>query len=55
MVSMMMREVHKSEPSTVKRANLSGMRKEKMMRAIALNKARKAGAKVPKRSKYKKK
>lgn len=42
----MMREVHTNVPSTVRRADVSGSRKEAMLRAIAFNKARKAGAKL---------
>ena len=44
-----MREVHTNEPSTVSRANVSPERKEKMRQAIAFSKARKAGAKLPKK------
>ena len=44
-----MSEVHKNEPSTVKRANVSGKKKEAMLRAIAFSKARKSGAKLPKK------
>ena len=36
-----MREVHTNTPSTVTRANVSGKRKEAMLRAIAYSKARK--------------
>jgi len=43
------REVYSDEPSTVTRANVSGERKRKMMAAIAFSKARKAGAKLPKK------
>ena len=49
-VERAMSEVHRNIPSTVKRANVSGKRKESMLRAIALSKARKAGARIPKRS-----
>ncbi len=42
-------EVFTDEPSTVTRANVSGERKHKMKVVIALNKARKAGARIPKR------
>lgn len=35
-----MREVHENIPSTVKRADVSGERREKMLRAIAFSKAR---------------
>lgn len=38
-----MREVHRNEPSTVARANVSDTRKEKMRQAIAFSKARAAG------------
>ena len=49
-----MEEVHRRVPSTVRRANVTGEKKEAMLRAIAFSKARKAGAKVPrKRSKHK--
>ena len=41
------KEVQSDEPSTVTRANVSPKRKKKMRVAIALNKARKAGAQVP--------
>lgn len=44
-----MREVHKNIPSTVKRAKVKGKKKEAMLRAIAFSKARKAGAKIPKK------
>lgn len=47
-----MREVHSDIPSTVERADVSGERKESMLRAIALSKARKRGAHVPKRKGY---
>lgn len=43
-----MREVHENEPSTVQRAKVSENRKEKMRRAIALEKARRSGADIPK-------
>lgn len=46
-VAAAMKEVHENIPSTVKRANVKGKRKEAMLRAIAFSKARKAGAKVP--------
>lgn len=45
----MMREVFSREPSTVRRAKVSAKRKRKMKIAIALAKARKAGAKIPRR------
>ena len=41
------REVYENEPSTVKRAKVSPKRKEKMRKAIALDKAREAGANIP--------
>jgi len=44
----MMNEVHRNIPSTVTRANVSGTRKEKMLKAIAFSKARKAGIKISK-------
>lgn len=40
-VESAMSEVHRNIPSTVERANVSGERKEKMLRAIAFSKARK--------------
>lgn len=43
------KEVFENVPSTVKRARVSGERKRKMMIAIALAKARKRGAKIPKK------
>lgn len=42
-------EVYANEPSTVSRANVSEEKKKKMRVAIALNKARKAGASIPKK------
>ena len=48
-VEAKMREVHTNEPSTVARANVSEARKKKMRKAIALDKARKAGARVPRK------
>ena len=44
-----MREVFSDEPSTVTRANVSPERKRKMTVAIGFAKARKAGAKLPKK------
>lgn len=41
-------EVFSKEPSTVSRARVSEARKKKMRVAIALSKARKAGARIPK-------
>ena len=46
-VAAAMREVHENIPSTVKRAKVTGKKREAMLRAIAFAKARKAGAKVP--------
>ena len=47
-VARAMREVHENIPSTVKRAKHFGPGgREAMLRAIALNKARKGGAKIP--------
>lgn len=40
-VSRAMREVHRKTPRTVTRAKVTGKRKERMLRAIALSKARK--------------
>jgi hypothetical protein len=40
----MMREVHTNIPSTVRRAQGSGERKDAMVSAVAFRKARKAGA-----------
>lgn len=49
-VGRAMREVHENEPSTVTRAQHFGPGgKEAMLRAIALSKARKAGAKIRRR------
>jgi len=48
LVEKAMSEVHTNEPSTVARAKVSPARKEKMRRRIALEKARKAGARIPK-------
>lgn len=42
-------EVFTNEPSTVRRARVSGEKKRKMKIAIALSKARKAGARIPKK------
>ena len=39
-VEAAMREVHENTPSTVERADVSGERKESMLRAIAYSKAR---------------
>lgn len=48
-VGKMFHEVMHNEPSTVSRANVSEKRKRKMRIAIALDKARRAGAKIPKK------
>lgn len=45
LVQQAMEEVHKSIPSTVTRANVSGQRREKMLEAIAFSKARKRSTK----------
>ena len=48
LVGAAMREVHADEPSTVTRAQHFGPGgKEAMLKAIALSKARKAGARIP--------
>jgi ribosomal protein L23 len=44
-----MREVFTDEPSTVTRANVSPERKRKMKVAIGFSKARKQGARLPKK------
>lgn len=41
-------EVHTNVPSTVKATGKTGAAKEKMLTAIALNKAREKGADIPK-------
>ena len=51
LLEKMMKEVHRNTPSTVSRANVSGAKKEAMLRAIAFSKARKAGAKLKKKRK----
>jgi hypothetical protein len=51
LVSEAMRETHTHEPSTVARADVSPARKEKMRVAIGLEKARDAGANIPRRKK----
>lgn len=49
-VSKMMSEVHRNVPSTVERAEHFGPGgKEAMLQAIALEKARKAGARIPRK------
>jgi hypothetical protein len=50
-VEAAMHEVFTNIPSTVKRANVTGERRRKMLVAIGLAKARKAGARVPKKGK----
>lgn len=51
LVTRMMEEVHRDEPSTVTRAQRFGPGgKEAMLKAVALSKARKAGAKIPKKT-----
>ncbi len=53
-VKRTMREVHKNEPSTVTRAKKFGLGgKEAMLKAIGLQKAREAGAKIPKKRRKK--
>jgi hypothetical protein len=49
LVTNAMREVHTNTPSTVTRANVSAPKKEAMKRAIALEKAREAGADIPRK------
>lgn len=44
-----MREVHADIPSNVKKTGKTGASKEKMLQAIAFSKARRAGAKVPRK------
>ena len=39
MLGRVMREVHKNIPSTVRRANVHGKKREAMLRAIAFSKA----------------
>ena len=51
LLEKMMSEVHRNTPSTVSRANVSGAKKEAMLRAIGFAKARKAGAKLKKKRK----
>jgi hypothetical protein len=51
LMSEAMHEVHTHEPSTVSRAEVSPARKEAMRQAIAFEKARDAGAKVPRKKK----
>jgi hypothetical protein len=49
LVTAAMREVHTNEPSTVARARVSAPRKEARRKAIALEKARDAGAQIPRK------
>ena len=49
LVNAAFREVMENEPSTVARANVSGERKQAMRTAIALDKARKRGARIRRR------
>jgi hypothetical protein len=51
LVTEAMRETHTHEPATVSRAEVSPARKEAMRQAIAFEKARDAGAKVPRKKK----
>lgn len=44
-----MSEVHTNVPSTVKATGKTGAEKEAMLAAVAYSKARKAGAKLPKK------
>lgn len=44
-----MKEVYSKTPRTVKKAGVKGDRKTAMLRAIAFSKARKEGAKLPKK------
>jgi hypothetical protein len=48
-----MSEVHTSVPSTVKATGKTGAAKEKMLTAVALSKARAAGADIPDKPKAK--
>jgi hypothetical protein len=48
-VEAAMREVFTNIPSTVKRANVTGERRRKMLVAIGLEKARARGAKIPRK------
>jgi hypothetical protein len=49
LVSAAMKEVHENVPRNVKKTGKTGKAAEKMKVAIALSKARSAGAKVPKK------
>ncbi len=44
-----MEEVHTNIPSTVERADVTGIQREKMLQAIAFSKARKRGARLPRK------
>lgn len=46
--AMAFHEVMRNEPSTVSRAKVGEAKKKKMRVAIALSKARKSGARIPK-------
>lgn len=48
-----LKEVFKKTPSTVRRAGVKGKAKRKMLIAVAFAKARKAGAKLPKKKRAK--
>ena len=47
-VAQAFHEVHANVPSTVKATGKTGAAKEKMLTAVALSKAREAGADIPK-------
>jgi hypothetical protein len=47
LVDEAMSEVHRNVPSTVKATGKTGAAKEQMLQAVALSKAREAGADVP--------
>ena len=44
-----MKEVHRNTPRNVVKTGKTGIQKEKMLEAIAFSKARKGGAKIPKK------
>jgi ATP-dependent DNA ligase len=48
LVDEAMSEVHRNVPRTVKATGKTGVAKEKMLQAVALSKAREAGADIPK-------
>lgn len=52
-VAQAFHEVHENIPSTVKATGKTGAAKEKMLTAVALSKAREAGADIPKAKKTK--